>query len=64
MPRRLGNFSENLPPTTKPLAGITSTPAATRSCNAADTPGAKNSACGYFFVCDPVTHLPIAGNRS
>ncbi|HEX4154442.1 MAG TPA: carboxypeptidase regulatory-like domain-containing protein [Acidobacteriaceae bacterium] len=63
--QRTGDFSENLPPTTV----ITDpTPASGKGCNTAintnDKNYGKNIGGGVFFVCDPVTHLPIAGNRA
>ena len=56
--QRVGNFSENLPTTTAAtgLGGCATT------LNAADK--AYTSFGGKFFVCDPVTHQPIAGNRA
>jgi hypothetical protein len=56
--QRAGNFSENLP-TTTPAAGLG---ACATTLNAADK--ANTSFGGKFFVCDPVTHQPIAGNRA
>src|SRR5438552_2820128 len=55
--QRVGNFSENLP-TTTPATGLG---ACATALNAADK--ANTSFGGKFFVCDPVTHQPIAGNR-
>jgi hypothetical protein len=54
----LGNFSENLP-TTTPVTGLG---ACATTLNAADK--ANTNYGGKFFVCDPVTHQPIAGNRA
>ncbi|MGA7158905.1 MAG: TonB-dependent receptor [Acidobacteriaceae bacterium] len=56
--QRLGNFSENLP-TTTPASGLG---ACATTLNAADK--ANTNYGGKFFVCDPVTHQPIAGNRA
>ena len=56
--QRAGNFSENLP-TTIPTAGLG---ACATKLNAADV--ANTNYGGKFFVCDPVTHQPIAGNRA
>ena len=55
--QRVGNFSENLP-TTTPATGLG---ACATTLNAADK--AFTSFGGKFFVCDPVTHQPVAGNR-
>lgn len=55
--QRVGNFSENLP-TTTPATGLG--PCAT-ALNAADK--ANTNFGGSFFVCDPITHQPVAGNR-
>jgi outer membrane receptor protein involved in Fe transport len=55
--QRVGNFSENLP-TTKPAAGLG---ACSTALNAADK--ANTNYGGKFFVCDPVTHQPVPGNR-
>ncbi|HEX4783537.1 MAG TPA: hypothetical protein VH350_04295 [Candidatus Sulfotelmatobacter sp.] len=55
--QRTGNFSENLP-TTTPAAGLG---ACETTLNAADK--ANTSFGGKFFVCDPVTHQPIAGTE-
>ncbi len=55
--QRAGNFSENLP-TTTPAAGLG---ACATTLNAADK--ANTNYGGSFFVCDPVTHKPVAGNR-
>jgi outer membrane receptor protein involved in Fe transport len=47
--QRAGNFSENLPATTPTACGtVTQT---------------STNYGGQFVVCDPVTHLPVAGNR-
>lgn len=56
--QRLGNFSENLP-TTTPATGLG---ACATTLNAADK--ANTNYGGKFFVCDPITHQPIAGNRA
>ena len=56
--QRVGNFSENLP-TTTPATGLG---ACATKLNAADI--ANTNYGGKFFVCDPVTHQPIAGNRA
>jgi hypothetical protein len=56
--QRAGNFSENLP-TTAPAAGLG---ACATALNATDK--ANTSYGGKFFVCDPVTHQPIPGNRA
>jgi hypothetical protein len=55
--QRVGNFSENLP-TTTPATGLG---ACATTLNAADK--AFTSYGGKFFVCDPVNHQPVAGNR-
>jgi outer membrane receptor protein involved in Fe transport len=55
--QRVGNFSENLP-TTAPAAGLGG--CATKL-SAADS--ANTNYGGKFFVCDPVTHQPVPGNR-
>jgi outer membrane receptor protein involved in Fe transport len=55
--QRVGNFSENLP-TTTPVTGLG---ACATTLNAADK--ANSNYGGKFFVCDPVTHQPVAGNR-
>jgi outer membrane receptor protein involved in Fe transport len=55
--QRTGNFSENLPTTTlTPGLGACAT-----TLNAADK--ANTNYGGKFFVCDPITHQPVAGNR-
>jgi outer membrane receptor protein involved in Fe transport len=56
--QRVGNFSENLP-TTTPATGLG---ACASALNAADK--ANTNFGGKFFVCYPVTHQPIAGNRA
>jgi outer membrane receptor protein involved in Fe transport len=56
--QRVGNFSENLP-TTTPVSGLG---ACATALNAADR--ANTNYGGKFFVCNPVTHQPIAGNRA
>ncbi len=56
--QRVGNFSENLP-TTTPAVGLG---ACATALNAADK--ANTNYGGKFFVCDPVTHTPINGNRA
>ena len=56
--QRIGNFSENLP-TTTPASGLG---ACATTLNAADK--ANTNYGGSFFVCDPVTHQPIPGNRA
>jgi outer membrane receptor protein involved in Fe transport len=55
--QRAGNFSENLP-TTTPASGLG---ACATTLNAADK--ANTNYGGKFFVCDPVTHQPVPGNR-
>jgi outer membrane receptor protein involved in Fe transport len=55
--QRVGNFSENLP-TTTPAAGLG---ACATTLNATDK--ANTNFGGSFFVCDPVTHQVVAGNR-
>ncbi|SNS97928.1 Carboxypeptidase regulatory-like domain-containing protein [Granulicella rosea] len=55
--QRAGNFSENLP-TTAPATGLG---ACATTLNATDK--ATTAFGGKFFVCDPVTHQPVAGNR-
>ncbi|HEY1463748.1 MAG TPA: carboxypeptidase regulatory-like domain-containing protein [Terriglobales bacterium] len=55
--QRVGDFSENLP-TTVPTAGLG---ACATPLSAADK--ANTNFGGKFFVCDPVTHQPVAGNR-
>jgi hypothetical protein len=55
--QRVGNFSENLP-TTTPVSGLG---ACATTLNAADK--ANTNYGGKFFVCDPVTHQPVPGNR-
>jgi outer membrane receptor protein involved in Fe transport len=55
--QRVGNFSENLP-TTTPVTGLG---ACATTLNAADK--ANTNYGGKFFVCDPVTHQPVPGNR-
>jgi hypothetical protein len=56
--QRAGNFTENLP-TTAPATGLG---ACATTLNAADK--ANSNYGGKFFVCDPITHQPIAGNRA
>ena len=56
--QRVGNFSENLP-TTTPATGLG---ACATTLNAADKANVNYG--GSFFVCDPVTHQPITGNRA
>ncbi len=55
--QRVGNFSENLP-TTTPVTGLG---ACATALNAADK--ANTNYGGSFFVCDPITHQPVPGNR-
>ena len=55
--QRTGDFSENLP-TTVPNAGLG---ACATPLSAADK--ANTNFGGKFFVCDPVTHQPVPGNR-
>lgn len=55
--QRVGNFSENLPTTT----AVTGLGACATTLNAADK--ANTNYGGSFFVCDPVTHQPVTGNR-
>lgn len=62
--QRIGDFSENLPLSTKPVSGFGSGKGCNTALNSADTQAAKNIGGGLFFVCDPVTHLPIPGNRA
>ncbi len=56
--QRLGDFSENLP-TTAPAQGLG---ACATKLNSADS--ANKDYGGKFFICDPVTHQPIPGNRA
>lgn len=55
--QRVGDFSENLP-TTTPQAGLGACATPLSSADKAD----KDHG-GKFFVCDPVTHQPVPGNR-
>lgn len=55
--QRVGNFSENLP-TTTPVTGLG---ACATTLSAADKSNTNYG--GKFFVCDPVTHQPVPGNR-
>ena len=55
--QRVGNFSENLP-TTAPATGLG---ACATKLSATDK--ANTNYGGKFFVCDPVTHQPVPGNR-
>lgn len=55
--QRVGNFSENLP-TTPPASGLGACSTKLSSADKADTDYG-----GKFFVCDPVTHQPVPGNR-
>jgi outer membrane receptor protein involved in Fe transport len=55
--QRAGNFSENLPSTT-PTAGLG---ACATKLSSADKSSTDYG--GKFFVCDPVTHQPVPGNR-
>ena len=55
--QRVGNFSENLP-TTTPVAGLG---ACATALNATDK--ANTNYGGSFFICDPVTHTVVPGNR-
>jgi outer membrane receptor protein involved in Fe transport len=55
--QRVGNFSENLP-TTAPTAGLG---ACSTKLSSADSSNTNYG--GKFFVCDPVTHQPVPGNR-
>lgn len=55
--QRTGDFSENLP-TTTPVTGLG---ACATTLSAADK--ASTDYGGKFFVCDPVTHQPVPGNR-
>lgn len=55
--QRVGNFSENLPATV-PVSGLG---ACATKLSAADK--ANTNYGGKFFVCDPVTHQPVPGNR-
>jgi outer membrane receptor protein involved in Fe transport len=55
--QRVGNFSENLPTTTLNTGlGACATPL-----NSTDSKSTDYG--GKFFVCDPVTHQPVPGNR-
>ena len=56
--QRVGNFSENLPASTTPAAGLG---ACATKLSAADA--SNKDYGGKFFVCDPVTHQPVPGNR-
>jgi outer membrane receptor protein involved in Fe transport len=56
--QRTGNFSENLPTATTLATGLG---ACATTLSAADR--AVTSYGGRFIVCDPVTHLPVPGNR-
>lgn len=55
--QRAGNFSENLP-TTTPATGLGACATKLSAADKADTDYG-----GKFFVCDPVTHQPVPGNR-
>ena len=55
--QRVGNFSENLP-TTPPASGLGACATKLSSADKSNTDYG-----GKFFVCDPVTHQPVAGNR-
>jgi outer membrane receptor protein involved in Fe transport len=55
--QRVGNFSENLP-TTTPAAGLGACATKLSSADSSNT-----NYGGKFFVCDPVTHQPVPGNR-
>lgn len=55
--QRVGNFSENLP-TTTPVSGLGACSTKLSATDKADT-----NYGGKFFVCDPVTHQPVPGNR-
>jgi outer membrane receptor protein involved in Fe transport len=55
--QRVGNFSENLPATT-PAVGLGACATPLSSADKSDT-----NYGGKFFVCDPVTHQPVPGNR-
>jgi outer membrane receptor protein involved in Fe transport len=55
--QRMGNFSENLP-TTAPASGLGACATKLSSTDKSDTDYG-----GKFFVCDPVTHQPVPGNR-
>lgn len=55
--QRAGNFSENLP-TTTPTTGLGACSTALSAADKADTDYG-----GKFFVCDPITHQPVPGNR-
>lgn len=57
--QRAGNFSENLPQTTTPKTGLGAC-----STTLSSTDKGNTSYGGRFFVCDPVTHQPIPGNRA
>jgi outer membrane receptor protein involved in Fe transport len=56
--QRAGNFSENLPTSTKIASGLG---ACATTLSAADK--AVTDYGGRFIVCDPVTHQPVPGNR-
>jgi hypothetical protein len=56
--QRVGNFSENLPTSTTLAAGLG---ACATALSAADKKITDYG--GKFFVCDPVTHTPVVGNR-
>ena len=62
--QRLGNFSENLPLSTTPVAGFGSGKGCSTTLSANDKQRATTIGGGVFFVCDPVTHQPIPGNRA
>ena len=55
--QRVGNFSENLP-TTPPASGLGACATKLSSADKANTDYG-----GKFFLCDPVTHQPVPGNR-
>ncbi|HEU5351906.1 MAG TPA: TonB-dependent receptor [Terracidiphilus sp.] len=55
--QRVGNFSENLPSTT-PVSGLGAC-----ATHLSSTDKSNTDYGGKFFVCDPVTHQPVPGNR-
>jgi outer membrane receptor protein involved in Fe transport len=55
--QRVGNFSENLP-ATKPATGLGACATKLTGSDVGNT-----NYGGRFFVCDPVTHQPVPGNR-
>ncbi|MGB6974056.1 MAG: carboxypeptidase regulatory-like domain-containing protein [Terracidiphilus sp.] len=55
--QRVGDFSENLP-TTPPVTGLGACATSLSSSDKSNT-----NYGGKFFVCDPITHQPVPGNR-